>query len=90
MFDIFRNYGYALVPKIVPPQWKDRTTTANSVALQLGRGLGAQLGAVMSITGFAASQARTGVSSVRAQVEGWAVWVMLTDLERCPCNWAEH
>eukprot|EP00913_Durusdinium_trenchii_P013754 g12914.t1 len=31
-------------------------TAANSVALQLGRGLGAQLGAVMSITGFAASQ----------------------------------
>ncbi|CAK9009153.1 unnamed protein product [Durusdinium trenchii] len=55
-FCVVKNYGYALVPKIVPPQWKDRTTTANSVALQLGRGLGAQLGAVMSITGFAASQ----------------------------------
>ena len=53
---VVKNYGYALVPKVVAPQFKDQAGTLNMIALQLGRGLGAQLGAVMNTTSFAASQ----------------------------------
>ena len=47
---VVKNYGYALVPKVVAPQFKDQAGTMNMIALQLGRGLGAQLGAVVNTT----------------------------------------
>ena len=53
---VVKNYGYALVPKIVAPQLKDAAGTVNMVVLQLGRGTGAQLGAMMNTTSFAVSQ----------------------------------
>ncbi len=53
---VVKNYGYALVPKIVAPHLKDAAGTVNMVVLQLGRGTGAQLGAMMNTTSFAASQ----------------------------------
>ncbi|CAK9082598.1 SPX domain-containing membrane protein At4g22990 [Durusdinium trenchii] len=53
---VVKNYGYALVPKIVAPEYKDNAGFANMVVIQLGRGLGAQLGAVFNTTTFAASQ----------------------------------
>lgn len=53
---VVKNYGYALAPKIVAPHLKDAAGTVNMIVLQLGRGTGAQLGAVMNTTSFAASQ----------------------------------
>jgi len=53
---VVKNYGYALAPKIVAPHLKDAAGTVNMIVLQLGRGTGAQLGAVMNATSFAASQ----------------------------------
>ena len=55
-FGLVKGYTYTLVPKIVAPHFKDRAALANMVVIQLGRGLGAQLGAMMNITAFAASQ----------------------------------
>jgi len=53
---VVKNYGYALAPKIVAPHLKDAAGTVNMIVLQLGRGTGAQLGAIMNTTSFATSQ----------------------------------
>lgn len=39
---VVKNYGYALAPKIVAPCHKDRAGTLNMIAIQLGRGRGAE------------------------------------------------
>mmetsp|Transcript_48714 Transcript_48714/g.87513 ORF Transcript_48714/g.87513 Transcript_48714/m.87513 type:complete len:176 (+) Transcript_48714:3-530(+) len=53
---VVKNYAYALMPKIVAPHLKDRAGALNMISLMLGRGVGAQLGAMMTSTSFAASQ----------------------------------
>ena len=53
---VVKNYGHALAPQIVAPCFKDRAGTCRVIATQLGRGFGAQLGAIMSSTSYAATQ----------------------------------
>ena len=51
---VVKNYAYALAPKIVPPQFKDRAGTLNMLALTFGRGVGAQVGVLLTSHTFAA------------------------------------
>lgn len=53
---VVKNYAYALAPKIVAPGFKDRAGAVNMVSLMLGRGTGAQLGAILTSISFASSQ----------------------------------
>ena len=53
---VVKNYAYALAPKIVAPRFKDRAGAINMISLMLGRGAGAQLGAIMTSASFAGSQ----------------------------------
>ncbi|CAE7569581.1 unnamed protein product [Symbiodinium natans] len=53
---VVKNYAYALAPKIVAPRFKDRASAINMILLMLGRGAGAQLGAILTSVGFAGSQ----------------------------------
>jgi len=53
---VVKNYAYALCPKIVAPRFKDRAGAINMISLMLGRGTGAQLGAILTSASFAGSQ----------------------------------
>ncbi|CAE7213788.1 unnamed protein product [Symbiodinium microadriaticum] len=53
---VVKNYAYALAPKIVAPCFKDRAGAVNMISLMLGRGAGAQLGAILTSISFATSQ----------------------------------
>ena len=53
---VVKNYAYALAPKIVAPRFKDRAGAINMISLMLGRGAGAQLGAILTSVSFAGSQ----------------------------------
>mmetsp|Transcript_85833 Transcript_85833/g.205727 ORF Transcript_85833/g.205727 Transcript_85833/m.205727 type:complete len:483 (-) Transcript_85833:186-1634(-) len=53
---VVKNYAYALCPKIVAPRFKDRAGAINMISLMLGRGAGAQLGAILTSVSFAGSQ----------------------------------